>query len=1369
MNALTSCVYGSLVASVFLGIVPATQAQTQSAPATSQAAEERFMSDEEFLKIGVDFDLDAYIKGLNPPTVEEIVKSRQPIPTLKHILDSTERSGRRLDRAESKHSVEATIGALLDEGEGLLRKATAGNQEAASSEQLENVIAKAERVLNSLSNDGQSHTNRAITQAKELLVTAHRLRELPLHQRRLWGEADRRKVDLDQLTSQADFARALGTHRSQVTIYETLFGSDYHYTAVALSNCGDVLYLIGDLSSAERLYRTALAIVMRLHATDHPRVVASLNNCGAVLHALGDFANADNLCRDALAMHYRVGSAVASDVAPILNNVGTMYADRGEFAEAEMLLRKALSLKQQSSSEDKLDVALTMGNLAGVLHQRGDADHAETMFRDSLAIAEKFGGSDSFNNASSLSGLAQLGHDRGDLVRAEVLDREALAMCRRLAPGDHPEVAAKIGNLASVLDDRGNFSEAEAFCREALAMRTRLYVRDHPEVALTLANLAMILLEDGNCEEAVRCQRDALSMWKGLFASDHHDTANSLGNLASIYLECGSLEDAETCARDALAMSRRLYAQEHSRVALRMNNLAVVLRARGKLDEAESLFRDGLAMWQQLFIGDHPRVADALNNMASVLLDRGFADAAEPFARQAFEMIERLRPQIVGGERERAEFAQRLKLRGRAHAYAVLLTRIHRESQAIAVLEQGRARAALDALVRSDADATTGSRMLSGDVRTRRAGQARQVEQSARIALSDSEALLVGRRKERMAWAKFTDRPEPERNRRLAALDEEIAALSDAVKQKRQALTRAGSEVLVELRGLFPIAQPRSTEEILKGLAPTEAVVSFSWGDDSVLVAVAGGGQTTTAIVAENKEQTNKLTQIAANLRAALSSPGTAGSSDGAAAHELLSVLLPDSIRRYLSVPEHVLIVPDGPLSGIPFEALVVLDPQSPLAGKPIVYAPSVTVYLNRMELRRGDQAISGAVTTASPPAAVVLGAPVFDRDYKDPEYPTDGVLLAKVVANGNAAKAGFRRGDVLLRYGDQKLDDSTPIQKAMAAVTDSVQKGERPADAPVKIAYWRNGREAQADVPLGKLGVQPQEGNPADGLRSMALMDTVTRGGGEFEAGVSATDQVRLYGGVLPPLPGTHREAKSIAALVGAAGGKSALLTGADASIPKLWDAVTANPPKYLHLATHGLMGSADRPMDASLALTQPEKPTPDDVGFLRLDDLIGRWGGKLKGCELVVLSACDTQRGIQKGDSSFSLPLGFMFAGAKTVVASLWKVDDAATQLLMTRFYENLLGKFDAPRSVDGEAYAAGKPLPKLAALREAQAWLRSLSWEDARRRTEMTEEQFQSYTASRGIGQPTTAPRGELKQDAPFAHPYYWAAFIMIGDPE
>jgi CHAT domain-containing protein len=104
------------------------------------------------------------------------------------------------------------------------------------------------------------------------------------------------------------------------------------------------------------------------------------------------------------------------------------------------------------------------------------------------------------------------------------------------------------------------------------------------------------------------------------------------------------------------------------------------------------------------------------------------------------------------------------------------------------------------------------------------------------------------------------------------------------------------------------------------------------------------------------------------------------------------------------------------------------------------------------------------------------------------------------------------------------------------------------------------------------------------------------------------------------------------------------------------------------LHFATHGKF-DPDAPLSSGLYLARGTEPD----GVLTVSDLYSlRWDA-----DLVTLSACETALGkIANGDDVIGLTRGFLYAGARSIVASLWEVDDAATEQLMLSFYRNLQG---------------------------------------------------------------------------------------------
>lgn len=132
------------------------------------------------------------------------------------------------------------------------------------------------------------------------------------------------------------------------------------------------------------------------------------------------------------------------------------------------------------------------------------------------------------------------------------------------------------------------------------------------------------------------------------------------------------------------------------------------------------------------------------------------------------------------------------------------------------------------------------------------------------------------------------------------------------------------------------------------------------------------------------------------------------------------------------------------------------------------------------------------------------------------------------------------------------------------------------------------------------------------------------------------------------------------------------------------------------------------------------------------------------LRGLDLVVLSACQTGLGEITGDGVFGLQRGFKKAGANTLLMSLWSVDDDATRLLMTRFYEN---------------YISG--MTKMESLREAQTYVRDYVIE----KTVTVGSGKRPITAMEKEQARKRKPQTVVRKIRPYADPRYWAAFILL----
>ncbi len=218
--------------------------------------------------------------------------------------------------------------------------------------------------------------------------------------------------------------------------------------------------------------------------------------------------------------------------------------------------------------------------------------------------------------------------------------------------------------------------------------------------------------------------------------------------------------------------------------------------------------------------------------------------------------------------------------------------------------------------------------------------------------------------------------------------------------------------------------------------------------------------------------------------------------------------------------------------------------------------------------------------------------------------------------------------------------------------------------------------------------------------------------------------------------LPGARAEGAAVVKLLG----KQAELMVGDAATRAALTARAA--PRVVHLATHGwfdaVRAATKNPLaGVGLALAGANAGTDGRLTGLDLASL------DLHGTELVTLSACETGLGVSlNGDGVYGLQRALVLAGARSVVMSLWKVDDDATAKLMVGMYSELR-----------------KGVPRGQALRRGQlAVLAALQDQDAKAKAQAT--------GSRGSRGAEAVGAEPTSGTAAADHPYFWGAFVLAG---
>jgi CHAT domain-containing protein/Tfp pilus assembly protein PilF len=689
-----------------------------------------------------------------------------------------------------------------------------------------------------------------------------------------------------------DEAAALG--KRAVAIREKTLGPNHLDVATALNTLARIYSRQGRYAEAEPLDKRALAIREKALGPDHQNVALSLNNLAAVYDHQGRHAEAETLYKRALAIREKALDPGHPDLATSLDNLAAVYVNQGRHAEAEPLYKRALTIREKALGPDHQDVAISLNNLAGLYEDQGRYAGAEPLYKRSLAIWEKTLGADHQNVATSLNNLAVLYDHQGRYAEAEPLYKRALAIREKALGADHPDVALSLSGLAVLYTAQGRYADAELMLKRALAIREAKLAPNHPSVATSLSNLADIYRLQGRYAEAEQLLKRALAILEKTLGPDHPTIATALNNLAALYTSQDRYADAEPLFRRALAILEKAFGSDHPNVSQTLNNLAQLYDRQGRYADAEPIIKRSLAIWEKTLGASHPNIAVLLNNLAGNFGEQRRWGDALPLVQKTMAS-----GRAVPGVAVPVLFgAQGKGLISAARAIDDGLDVVQRASQSPAA-------AAVNKLA---------VRLAAGSGRL------------AQLVRKDQDLAGETERLDKALVAAVSTEP----GQRDAAGEQRIRDRLAAIATERQAFEKVFAAEFPDYAALSH-PQPLAAKEIQALLSDGEALLVYTTGqENSFVFTVTRTSAAWTPILLEESALLQKVAAFRRGLDVdALQQSAKEGKPvlfDLGLANELYAALI-GPVENQIKDARHLLIVPAGPLTSLPFHLLVAEKP----------------------------------------------------------------------------------------------------------------------------------------------------------------------------------------------------------------------------------------------------------------------------------------------------------------------------------------------------------------------------------------------------------------------------------------------------------
>jgi CHAT domain-containing protein/Flp pilus assembly protein TadD len=935
--------------------------------------------------------------------------------------------------------------------------------------------------------------------------------------------------------------------------------------------------------------------------------------------------------------------------AVTLNNIGRVYSALGEKQTALDYYNQALPLK--CATGDKIGEATTLNNIGGVYSALGEKQKALEYLNQSLLLRRATG--DKAGKAATLNNIGRVYSALGEKQTALVYYNQALPLSR--ATGDKAGEAVTLNNIGGVYDDLGEKQTALEFYNQALPLSRA--TKDKAGEAVTLINIGGVYNDLGEKQTALEYLNQAFPLSRA--TGDKAQEAATLINIGGVYDALGEKQKALEFYNQSLLLSRATGDKEQE--ATTLINIGGVYDALGEKQKALEFYNQSLPMFRAT--GDKEGEAATLTSIGAVYLSLGEKQKALEYFNQSLPLS-----RATGNKTQEAVTLNNIG--GVYYALGEKQKALEFYNQALP-LSRATGDKTQEALTLYNFAYLERNRSNLNEAFTHMKAAIEIIEQlRTNVASQELRASYFASKQH---YYQFYIDLLMQLHKTNPSKGYDALALNASERARARNLLEILTEARADIRqGVDP--KLREQERTLQQQLNAKEYRKYQ------LLNSQRGKKETEELNAIPKEIESLLTQlddVRSQIRkknpsyAAITQPGAFTLNLQQIQQQVLddnTLLLEYSLgkeRSYLwAVTKTGITSYELPKrADIEVAAKAFYDQLKSEAGSleegmklsQMLLVPVASQLANKRLLIVSDGALQSIPFAAlpipnetSPPAPSLAGK------------GAGGLGLTPLLVNHEIVSLPSASTIAVLR---SELKDRKPAPKTLVAIADPVFSRDDPRF-----------KTSQA---------QPNNTTiPTEVKRSA------------FDIGVT-----------IDRLEFSRKEAEQILSLVPENQRSSAFDFAASRG--------TATRPdlsqyRMVHFATHGLLNNVHPELSGVVLSLVDEKGTDAD-GFLRLHDIFNL----NLPAELVVLSACETGLGKDvQGEGVVGLTRGFMYAGAKRVVVSLWNVKDSATAEMMKEFYQQMLSTGKNP----------------VAALRAAQL---------------------------------------EMWKTQQWKAPYYWAAFVVQGE--
>ena len=420
---------------------------------------------------------------------------------------------------------------------------------------------------------------------------------------------------------------------------KTMLLKDY---ATSLNNLESYNLSMGKYEEAIRLGTVELKVIEIVFGKSHSSYLELLSNLAEYHSALGNYSNAVLFQTEAIEVIKNTIGSNNSNYAIALSYLASYHAMCGNYTDAVLFQTEAIEVLKNTIGTYSKNYAAALGNLAYYNSELGNYYKAIEIEKEAMEIFKKVIGTNHPDYTTFICRLASYYSLIGNYADALQLEAEAIELFKNTIGTYTKNYAVALGNLALYNSELGNYYKAIEIEKEAMGIIKNILGDLHPDYCISLGNLANYYAMCGNYVEAIRLGTESMEITKRVLGAEHPNHAKSLSNLASYNWSCGNYMEAIRLNIEAMEICKKVWGDKHPNYAWIISNLATCYSECDNYAEAIKLNTEAMEIRKNALGTEHPDYATSLDNLATDNYYCGYYASAKYYATEAMKVRKRV-------------------------------------------------------------------------------------------------------------------------------------------------------------------------------------------------------------------------------------------------------------------------------------------------------------------------------------------------------------------------------------------------------------------------------------------------------------------------------------------------------------------------------------------------------------------------------------------------------------------------------------------------------------------------------------------------------------------------------------------------------